>query len=110
MTVLSQQHLQTVKQSPSSASEKTNYQLNISFNMNYQEFTKRQHIRTYTTYIRRNGTGYRLYKGVEITEADFQQATAMPERPYISVDNPCKKYRYLNIEGNVLDNLNASIQ
>ena len=73
--------------------------------MNYIEFTKRQHIRTYTTYIRRNGQGYRLYKGVEITEADFQQATAMPQRPYISNLNPCKKHQYLNVEGCCITNL-----
>ena len=73
--------------------------------MNYIEFTKRQHIRTYTTYIRRNGQGYRLYKGVEITEADFQQATAMPQRLYINSDNPCKKHQYLNVEGSALENL-----
>ena len=73
--------------------------------MNYIELTKRQHIRTYTTYIRRNGQGYRLYKGVEITEADFQQATELPERPYICASNPCRKHQYLNVEGSVLDNL-----
>jgi len=73
--------------------------------MNYSEFTKRQHIRTYTTYIRRNGQGYRLYKGVEITEADFQQATAMPQRPYINENNPCRKHQYLNVEGSALENL-----
>lgn len=78
--------------------------------MNYIEFTKRQHIRTYTTYIRRNGQGYRLYKGVEITEAGFQQATAMPQRPYICASNPCKKHRYLNVEGSVLDNLEKLVR
>ena len=78
--------------------------------MNYIEFTKRQHIRTYTTYIRRNGQGYRLYKGVEITEADFQQATAMPQRLYINSDNPCKKHRYLNVEGSVLDNIEKLVR
>ena len=44
-------------------------------------------------------------KGVEITEADFQQATAMPQRLYINSDNPCRKHQYLNVEGSVLDNL-----
>ena len=73
--------------------------------MNYIEFTKRQHIRTYTTHIRRNGQGYRLYKGVEIPESDFQQATAMPQRPYINSDNPCKKRQYLNVEGCCITNL-----
>ena len=103
------QKFYAIKPSPSSASEKTNYPLNISFNMNYSEFTKRQHIRTCTTYIRRNGQGYRLYKGVEITEADFQQATAMPQRPFISNDNPCRKHQYLNVEGSVLENLEKLI-
>lgn len=77
--------------------------------MNYQEFVLRKELRQNTTYVRRNQQGYRLYKGRLIPEADFQQATAMPERPYISVLNPCKKYQYLNIEGNVLENLEKLI-
>lgn len=77
--------------------------------MNYREFVLRKELRTNVTYIRRNNTGYRLYKGVEIPEADFQQATVMPERPYISQDNPCKKHQYLNVEGNVLENLEKLI-
>ena len=73
--------------------------------MNYIEFTKRQHIRTYTTYIRRNCQGYRIYKGVEIAEEDFMKATEMPQRPYICASNPCRKHQYLNVEGKVLENL-----
>ena len=73
--------------------------------MNYCEFVLRKELRVNTTYVRKGGQGYRLYKGVEITEADFQQATAMPQRPYICASNPCKKHRYLNVEGSVLDNL-----
>jgi hypothetical protein len=51
-----------------------------------------------------------LYKGVEITEADFQAATAMPQRPYINSDNPCKKHQYLNVEGSVIENLEKLVR
>lgn len=77
--------------------------------MNYSEFILRRHLRIYTTYIRRNRKGYRLYNGVEIPEEDFMKATEMPQRPYISSDNPCKKHQYLNVEGNVLENLEKLI-
>lgn len=73
--------------------------------MNYREFVLRKEIRVNTTYVRKGGQGYRLYKGVEITEADFQQATAMPQRPYINEHNPCKKHQYLNVEGCCITNL-----
>lgn len=73
--------------------------------MNYCEFVLRKELRQNTTYVRRNQQGYRLYKGRLIPEADFQQATAMPERPYISSDNPCKKHQYLNVEGSCIANL-----
>ena len=73
--------------------------------MNAQEHCKRVYALKYTPYVRKNGKGYRLYKGVEITEADFQQATAMPQRHFISNDNPCRKHQYLNVEGCCITNL-----
>ena len=78
--------------------------------MNATEHLRRTEALRNTTYIRRNGKGYRLYKGVEITEADFQQATAMPQRPYINEHNPCKKHQYLNVEGSVIDNLEKLVK
>ena len=78
--------------------------------MTYCEFVLRKQLRQYTTYVRRNKQGYRLYNGKLIPEADFLQATALPERPYISELNPCKKHQYLNVTGNCIDNLNALIQ
>ena len=77
--------------------------------MTATEYGLRRILRLETTYIRKQGQGYRLYKGRLIPEADFQEATAMPERPYICQDNPCKKYQYLNIEGNVIENLEKLI-
>lgn len=77
--------------------------------MTYCEFVLRKQLRQYTTYVRRNQQGYRLYNGKLIPEADFLQATALPERPYISVDNPCKKHQYLNVEGYCIENLNNLI-
>ena len=73
--------------------------------MNYSEFVLRKKLRTYVTYIRKNGTGYRLYNGKLIPETDFLQATALPERPYISELNPCKKHQYLNVTGSCIENL-----
>ena len=78
--------------------------------MNATEHLRRTEALRNTTYIRRNGKGYRLYKGVEITEADFQQATAMPKRPYICASNPCKKHRYLNVEGSCITNLEKLVR
>ena len=74
--------------------------------MNYSEFVLRKELRTYVTYIRKNGTGYRLYNGKLIPETDFLQATELPERPYISELNPCKKHQYLNVTGSCIENLN----
>ena len=78
--------------------------------MNAIEYIKTKERLLYTPYIRRDGKGYRLYKGVEIPEADFQQATAMPQRPYICASNPCRKHQYLNVEGSVLDNLEKLVR
>ena len=77
--------------------------------MTYSEFVLRKQLRQYTTYVRRNQQGYRLYNGKLIPEADFLQATALPERPYISELNPCKKHQYLNVTGSCIENLNALI-
>ena len=73
--------------------------------MTYCEFVLRKQLRQYTTYVRRNKQGYRLYNGKLISEADFLQATALPERPYISELNPCKKHQYLNVTGSCIENL-----
>lgn len=73
--------------------------------MTATEYGKRRHLRIYTTYIRTNGKGYRLYNGKLISESDFLQATALPERPYISELNPCKKHQYLNVTGSCVENL-----
>lgn len=78
--------------------------------MTATEYGLRRILRLETTYIRRNGTGYRLYKGRLIPEADFQQATAMPERPYICASNPCRKHQYLNVEGSCIANLENLIR
>jgi len=77
--------------------------------MTYSEFVLRKQLRQYTTYVRRNQQGYRLYNGKLIPESDFLQATALPERPYISELNPCKKHQYLNVTGSCIENLNALI-
>lgn len=73
--------------------------------MTYSEFVLRKQLRQYTTYVRRNKQGYHLYNGKLIPEADFLQATALPERPYISELNPCKKHQYLNVTGSCIENL-----
>ena len=73
--------------------------------MTYSEFVLRKQLRQYTTYVRRNKQGYRLYNGKLIAESDFLQATALPERPYISELNPCKKHQYLNVTGSCIENL-----
>lgn len=78
--------------------------------MNYCEFVLRKQLRTNVTYVRKDKQGYRLWKGRLIPEDDFQQATAMPERPYISQDNPCKKHQYLNVEGDCIANLENLIK
>lgn len=77
--------------------------------MTATEYGLRRILRLETTYIRKQGQGFRLWKGRLITEADFQQATAMPQRPYICASNPCRKHQYLNVEGNVLENLEKLI-
>lgn len=49
-----------------------------------------------TTYIRRNGKGYRLVNGNLIPEAEFQAANKLPVRLGIVKSNPCKKHQYLD--------------
>ena len=65
--------------------------------MNYTEFVLRKQLRQYTTYIRRNQQGYRLYNGKLIPEEDFQRINALPVRCYISSTNPCRKGQYLDV-------------
>jgi hypothetical protein len=50
-----------------------------------------------TTYIRRNGRGYRLVNGALIPEAEFQAANKLPVRLGIVKANPCKKHQYLDV-------------
>ena len=77
----------------------------VHLNMTYREHYNRTQALKYTTYIRRNGSGYRLYNGKLIPESDFLQATALPEGSYISELNPCKKHQYLNVTGSCIENL-----
>lgn len=50
-----------------------------------------------TTYIRKNGQGFRLINGNLTPEADFQSANKLPVRLYMSKENPCKKHQYLDV-------------
>lgn len=67
------------------------------FNMTYREHLRRTEALRYTTYIRRNGAGYRLVNGNLIPEAEFQRINALPVRCYISSTNPCRKGQYLDV-------------
>ena len=49
-----------------------------------------------TTYIRRNGKGYRLVNGELIPEAEFQAANKLPVRLHLCKENPCNKSKYLD--------------
>ena len=66
-------------------------------NMTYQEHCKRKEALLYTTYIRRNGAGYRLVKGKLIPEEQFQRMNALLIRCYLSKENPCRKGQYLDV-------------
>ena len=66
-------------------------------NMNYTEHLRRTEALRYTTYIRRNGQGYRLVNGNLIPEAEFQAANKLPVRCGISLDNPCNKHKFLDV-------------
>lgn len=50
-----------------------------------------------TTYIRRNGKGYRLIDGELIPEAEFQAANKLPVRLHLCKENPCNKSKYLDV-------------
>ena len=50
-----------------------------------------------TTYIRKNGQGFRLVDGNLIPESEFKAANKLPVRLGISKDNPCKKHQYLDV-------------
>lgn len=65
--------------------------------MTYREHYNRTQTLRYTTYIRRNGKGYRLVNGKLIPEAEFQAANKLPVRCGISQHNPCNKHKYLDV-------------
>lgn len=64
--------------------------------MNATEHLRRTEALRNTTYIRRNGKGYRLVNGKLIPEAEFQAANKLPVRLGIVKSNPCKKHQYLD--------------
>lgn len=64
--------------------------------MTATEHLRRTEALRYTTYIRRNGQGYRFVKGKLIPEAEFQCMNALPVRCYISSTNPCNKHKFLD--------------
>lgn len=64
--------------------------------MNATEHLRRTEALRNTTYIRRNGKGYRLVNGELIPEAEFQAANKLPVRLGIVKSNPCKKHQYLD--------------
>lgn len=66
-------------------------------NMTATEHLRRTEALRNTTYIRRNGAGYRLVKGKLISEEQFQRMNALPVRCYISSTNPCRKGQYLDV-------------
>jgi hypothetical protein len=76
---------------------KTNYQLNIIFNMNAITHLRRTEALRNTTYIRRNNKGYRLVNGNLIPEAEFQAANKLPVRLHMCKENPCNKSKYLDV-------------
>lgn len=65
--------------------------------MNYCEFVLRKELRVNTTYVRKNGKGYRLIDGELIPENEFQAANKLPVRLGIVKANPCKKHQYLDV-------------
>ena len=66
-------------------------------NMTYREHYNRTEALRNTTYIRRNGQGYRLVKGKLIPDGEFQRINTLPVRCYISSTNPCRKGQYLDV-------------
>lgn len=65
--------------------------------MNAIEYIKTKERLINTTYIRRNGKGYRLVDGELIPEAEFQAANKLPVRLYLCKENPCNKSKYLDV-------------
>ena len=65
--------------------------------MTATEHLRRTEALRYTTYIRRNGKGYRLVNGKLIPESEFQAANKLPVRLGISKDNPCNKHKFLDV-------------
>jgi hypothetical protein len=64
--------------------------------MNATQYLKTKQRLLNTTYIRRNGKGYRLVNGNLIPEAEFKADNKLPVRLYMSKLNPCKKHEYLD--------------
>ena len=60
------------------------------------EHIRRVNALRYTTYVRRNGMGYRLVNGNLIPESDFQAANKLPVRLHLCKENPCNKSKYLD--------------
>ena len=69
----------------------------VHLNMTAIQYLKTKQRLINTTYISRNGAGYRLINGNLIPESDFQAANKLPVRLYISASNPCKKHQYLDV-------------
>ena len=65
--------------------------------MTATEHLRRKYNLLYTSYVRRNGQGYRLVNGKLIPESEFQRINALPVRCYISSTNPCRKGQYLDV-------------
>lgn len=65
--------------------------------MTATEHLRRTEALKYTTYIRRNGRGYRLVNGKLIPESEFQADNKLPVKLYMSKENPCKKHQYLDV-------------
>ena len=65
--------------------------------MNAIEHLRRTEALRNTTYIRRNGKGYRLIDGKLIPESEFQAANKLPVRLHMCKENPCNKSKYLDV-------------
>jgi hypothetical protein len=59
------------------------------------QYIKHLYALRYTTYIRREGKGYYLVDGVEITEAEFKAMHKLPTVLNRSMDNPDKTRLWL---------------
>lgn len=65
--------------------------------MNAIEYLKTKQRLINTSYIRRNGKGYRLVNGNLIPESEFQAANKLPVRLHMCKENLCKKSQYLDV-------------